>query len=310
MKSAAVTHANALHMARLYEQSPLLVALFDASDTVRYANPAYCGMYGMASITGVSWADLMRRSFESGVGSSIQTTDFEAWLASTRSRRGKLPFRAFEADLTDGRWLYVTETVDEQGWMLCVAFDITAMRVSERRLRQDRDGALRAAQTDALTDISNRAHVLQQLELRLDQLRTQQQPCGLVMLDLDHFKRVNDTYGHAAGDQVLTHFAHLVGSTLRREDGFGRLGGEEFMLLLPNIEPAALEQMVKRVLDLVRQAHPLPEAPALACTCSAGLVMLDPDQDAVDNMRNADRALYAAKAQGRDQWVWGSRTAA
>ncbi|MDR3367628.1 diguanylate cyclase domain-containing protein [Rhodoferax sp.] len=311
MKSAAaVTQANALHMARLYEQSPLCVALFDASDTVRYANPAYCGMYGMASITGLSWADLMRHSFELGVGSAIQTTDFEAWLSSTRSRRGKLPFRAFEADLTDGRWLYVTETVDEQGWMLCVAFDITAMRVSERTLRQDRDGALRAAQTDVLTGISNRAHVLQQLDLRLEQLRTLHQPCGLVMLDLDHFKQVNDTYGHAGGDQVLRHFAHLVVGTLRRDDGFGRLGGEEFMLLLPHIEPQALEQAVGRVLSLVRQSKPLPQVPAFSYTCTAGLVMLDAKQDVIENMRNADRALYQAKALGRDQMVWGSSLAA
>jgi diguanylate cyclase (GGDEF)-like protein len=304
--AAAVTHANALHMARLYEQSPLCVALFDASDTVRYANPAYCCIYGMESILSLTWTELMCRSHALGVGAAIQTNDFEAWLASTRSRRGKLPFRAFEADLTDGRWLYVTETVDERGWMLCVGFDITAMRVGERALRLDRDGALRAAQTDALTGISNRAHALQQLDLRLDQLCTQQQPCGLVMLDLDHFKRVNDTYGHTGGDQVLTHFAHLVGSILRREDGFGRLGGEEFMLLLPNIEPTALEQMVGRVLNMVRQAHPLPEVPAFTYTCSAGLVMLDSDQDAVENMRNADRALYVAKAQGRDRLMWGS----
>jgi diguanylate cyclase (GGDEF)-like protein len=301
----AISEANALHMARLCEQSPLAVALFDASDTVCYANPAYCGIFGMASIIGLSWTDLMRRSHALGVGAAIQTQDFEAWLASARSRRGKLPFRSFETDLTDGRWINVTERVDEQGWMLCVAFDITAMRTDERTLRQDRDGALRAALTDTLTGISNRAHVLQQLDLRLDQLHKQRQSCGLVMLDLDHFKQVNDSYGHAGGDQVLTHFAHLVGGTLRRDDGFGRLGGEEFMLLLPHVEPSALEQAVGRVLSLVRCSQPLPQAPGFGYTCSAGLVMLDPRQDAIENMRNADRALYQAKAQGRDRLAWG-----
>ncbi|HEY8906626.1 MAG TPA: GGDEF domain-containing protein [Rhodoferax sp.] len=304
--SSAASHDDALQMARLCAQSPLAVAMFDDSDTVRYANRAYCGIFHMASITGLTWADLMRRSFELGVGAAIQTNDFEAWLASTRSRRGKLPFRVFETDLTDGRWLNVTETVDEQGWMLCVAFDITAMRTDERTLRQDRDGALRAALTDALTGISNRAHVLQQLDLRLEQLRTQHRSCGLVMLDLDHFKQVNDTYGHAGGDQVLKHFAHLVGGTLRRDDGFGRLGGEEFMLLLPNVEPQTLEQAVGRVLSLVRLSQPLPQAPAFSYTCTAGLVMLDPTQDVIENMRNADRALYQAKALGRDQLVWGN----
>jgi diguanylate cyclase (GGDEF)-like protein len=307
MPAPAISDTHALHMARLCEQSPVAAALFDASDVVCYANPAYCGIYGMDSIIGLSWTDLMRRSHAVGVGAAIQTTDFEAWLASARSRRGKLPFRSFEADLTDGRWINVTESVDEQGWMLCVAFDITAMRTDERTLRQDRDGALRAALTDPLTGISNRAHVLQQLDLRLEQLRKQHQPCGLVMLDLDNFKQVNDRYGHLGGDRVLTHFAHLVGSTLRRDDGFGRLGGEEFMLLLPQVEPSALEQAVGRVLSLVRSAQPLPQEPGFRYTCSAGLVMLDPIHDAKENMRNADHALYQAKAQGRDRLVWGSR---
>jgi diguanylate cyclase (GGDEF)-like protein len=302
----AISDANALHLARLCEQSPLAVALFDASDTVSYANPAYCRIFGMASITGLSWIDLMRSSHALGVGAAIQTKDFEAWLASARSRRGKLPFRSFETDLTDGRWINVTESVDAQGWMLCVAFDITAMRTDERTLRQDRDGALRAALTDTLTGISNRAHVLQQLDLRLEQVRKLHQPCGLVMLDLDRFKQVNDTYGHAGGDQVLTHFAHLVGGTLRRDDGFGRLGGEEFMLLLPHVDPSALEQAVGRVLGQVRGSQPLPQAPEFGYTCSAGLVMLDATHDAIDNMRNADAALYQAKAQGRDRLVWAS----
>jgi diguanylate cyclase (GGDEF)-like protein len=300
----AVPNATALHMARLYEQSPLFVALFDVTDTMRYANAAFSSAFGVEPTATLTWTELMRRSHTLGVGAAIKTQDLEAWLTSTRSRRGKLPFRAFEADLTDGRWIYMTETVDEQGWMLCVAFDISSMRVGERTLRLARDGALRAAQVDVLTGISNRAHVMQQLDKRLDQLRERQQPCGLVMLDLDHFKRVNDTYGHQAGDVVLTHFARLVEATLRREDGFGRLGGEEFMLLLPNITHAALEQTVGRVLKKVRSARPLPEVPGFAYTCSAGLTMLDPSQDAAHNMRRADAALYAAKAQGRDQLVW------
>jgi len=302
--SPIVSNAQALHMARLYEQSPLFVSLFDASDTMRYANPAFRTAFDVAPGAEPTWTDLMRCSHTSGVGAVIKTDDFEAWLTSTRSRRGKLPFRTFEADLTDGRWIYMTETVDAQGWMLCVAFDISSMRVGERSLRLARDGALRAAQVDALTGISNRAHVLQQLDKRLDQLRERQQPCGLVMLDLDHFKRVNDTHGHQAGDVVLVHFARLVEATLRREDGFGRLGGEEFILLVPNITHDALEQMVSRVLQKVRGARPLPEAPDFGYTCSAGLTMLDASQDAAHNMRRADHALYAAKAQGRDQLVW------
>lgn len=297
-------------VARLYDRTPLLVALFDTTDTLRYANPAFRQGYGIAPGQAMTWLTLMRKSYDEAVGAAIQTSDIEAWLISTRSRRGKLPFRGFEADLTDGRWIYMSETVDEHGWMLCVAFDISAMRTGERSLRLARDGALRAAQTDALTGTSNRAHILPQLDQRLDQLRTTGQPCGVVMLDLDHFKRVNDTHGHHAGDLVLTHFAHLVASTLRREDGFGRLGGEEFMLLFPNIEPAVMTQIVNRVLEMVRASAPLPEVPDFGYTCSAGLAMLEPGLDAIENIRQADRAVYAAKAKGRNRLEWAALTGA
>ncbi len=298
--------AHVEHVARLYEQTPLLVSLFDATDRLRYANPAFRQGFGIAAGQPMTWLTLMRKSYDDGVGAAIQTSDIDAWLTSAQSRRGKLPFRAFETDLTDGRWIYMTETVDEHGWMLCVAFDITAMRTSERSLRQARDGALRAAQTDALTGISNRAHILQQLDQRLEQLRSAGQPCGVVMLDLDHFKRVNDTHGHHAGDLVLKHFARLVTGTLRREDGFGRLGGEEFMLLFPNIEATPLTQIVNRVLEMVRTSEPLPAVPGFGYTCSAGLAMLDPQLDAIENIRNADRAAYAAKANGRNRLEWAT----
>jgi diguanylate cyclase (GGDEF)-like protein len=302
------SNAIAQHMAHLYEQSSLFVALFDATDTVRYANPAFCSIFGLTDCAAMTWSDLMRLSYTSGVGAAIQTNDFEAWLTSTRSRRGKLPFRAFEADLTDGRWLYITETLDERGWELHVAFDITTMRTGERALRLARDGALRAAQIDTLTGISNRAHILQQLDRRLEQLRTIGQPCGMVILDLDHFKRVNDTHGHHAGDLVLTHFARLVASTLRREDGFGRLGGEEFMLLFPNVEAGVLTQIMNRVLEMVRTAEPLPDVAGFRYTCSAGVTMLEAGLGAKENIRNADRAAYAAKANGRDRLEWANLT--
>ncbi len=298
--------AHVQHLARLYDQTPLLVALFDPTDTLRYANPAFRQALGLPSDQPITWLAMMRKSYDEGVGAAIKTSDIDAWLVSSQSRRGKLPFRGFESDLTDGRWIYMSETVDEQGWMLCVAFDITAMRTSERSLRQARDGALRAAQIDVLTGISNRAHILMQLDQRLEQLRTAGQPCGVVMLDLDHFKRVNDTYGHHAGDLVLTHFARLVASTLRREDGFGRLGGEEFMLLFPNIEPTAMTQIVRRVLEMVQASAPLPEVPDFSYTCSAGVAMLQPGLDAIENIRNADRAVYAAKANGRNRLEWAT----
>jgi diguanylate cyclase (GGDEF)-like protein len=292
------------HFASIYEQSPLHVVLYDPDDMVRYANPAHCADFGMSRDVPISWSDMMRHSFANQVGATIKTDDMEAWLISTKARRGKKPFRTFEADLRDGRWMYITETMDAQGWMLSVGFDITALRANDRSLRQARDGALRAAQIDTLTGVSSRAHVLEQLDLRLNQLRSTQQPCGMVLVDLDYFKKINDTYGHTAGDDVLQRFSRLVVGTLGRNDGFGRIGGEEFLLLYPQVTPAEMEAKVQAILELVRESSPLPEVPRFHHTCSAGLTMLDPALSAIENMRNADRALYAAKGAGRDRLMW------
>jgi diguanylate cyclase len=292
------------HMERLYDQSPLMVALFDGDDVMRYANKAYAAVFRIDPAQSLSWSDLMRLSYTQGYGANIETDDIEAWLTATRARRGKQPYRTFETDLTDGRWIHMTETVDEQGWVLEVAFDVTALRVNQRSLRVARDGALRAAQVDALTGVSNRPHLMQQLSQRAEQLLERGQPCGVVMLDLDHFKAVNDTYGHYSGDLVLKHFAQLVAKLLRREDGFGRLGGEEFLLICPKVDAASLERLVARLLAQVASAVPLPEVPDFRYSCSAGLVMLDTATDPQDSVRAADRALYEAKARGRAQLVW------
>ena len=290
-------------MMRLYEGSPLLVAVFDDRDMLCYANPMFRKMLGLAADEFSTWSDLMRANHARRVGNKVDSKDFETWLASARSRRGKLPYRGFEADLLDGSWVYMTETVNAQGWMLCVAFDITNVREDERSLRTARDGAVRAAQTDALTGISNRRHALDLLDRQLDLLVSQDRPCGIVMMDLDHFKAVNDVYGHHGGDLVLKHFAATLLNQLRIADIAGRMGGEESMLLLPGMDEPQVQLKVDRILRLVRGVSPLAEAPDFRYTSSAGAGLLRANEDAVNNIRRVDRALYQAKAQGRDRCV-------
>ena len=159
----------ALQLLASQQDTPLLVALFDAGDQLRFANAAFRQSYGLGPDEEPTWAEMLLRNYAEGVGALIETTDTASWLVSARSRRGKLPFRAFEADLCDGRWVWMTETLRTDGWMLCVASDITELRTSERVLRQARDVAVRAAQTDVLTGISNRAHILQLLEQSIEQ---------------------------------------------------------------------------------------------------------------------------------------------
>jgi diguanylate cyclase (GGDEF)-like protein len=276
MQDATIPDACALNLLRLREDSPVLIGLYDPREVLRYANRAFRQAYGIAPGEVIAWVDIMRRNYANGEGARIETDDIESWLASVRSRRGKQAYRSFEVDLCDGRWFWFTQTQDTQGWMLCVSSDISVLRTGERGLRLERDVATRAAQTDVLTGISNRAHIIQQLGARLELLRLERKSCGLVMMDLDHFKAVNDAYGHHNGDLVLKHFTATVMGSLRRLDGFGRMGGEEFMLLLPDTQPDQMESIIERILRLVRQSRPLEEHPEFSYTFSARMLMLRP----------------------------------
>ncbi len=131
-------------LSHLYDNTPVMAAAYDSFDRLRYANQAFRSAFFIDADQMPFWSDLMRCNFHAGRGTVIGERDFEAWLVSTQSRRGKTGFRAFEADLVDGRWLWMTETVDREGWMLCIAIDITKLLVHGRAVRQDRDMAIKA----------------------------------------------------------------------------------------------------------------------------------------------------------------------
>lgn len=306
MPTPAIPEDIVSELLALQQESPLLIFLFDANDKLRFANAAFRQGFSLADNEQPTWSELMTKCHAERVGALIATTNFPDWLSSARSRRGKLPYRAFESDLCDGRWMWITETMRANGWMMCVGIDITDLRANAREVRQSRDLALRAAQTDVLTGISNRAHIMQQLEQRLDQVRKRDQHCGIALIDLDKFKSINDSFGHAVGDYVLRDFTRIVLKALRHEDGFGRIGGEEFMLIFPRVDAPGLEHIITRILQLVRDSRALPDSPDFSYTCSAGLGVLRPDDTANGVYRRVDEAMYAAKAAGRDCFQWAA----
>lgn len=283
----------------LHEDSPLLVALFDANDILQYANPAFRQAYCIVPDGQLSWADMMRDNHARKRGAAIETKNIENWIASVRSRRGKLAFRAFEADLADGRWVWMTETTQRQGWMLCIASDISSLRQDSRALRQAHGKALAAAQTDALTGLSNRRHGMQLLETTLHD--SELWPLCLAALDLDGFKQINDRLGHAAGDAVLGDFARQLQAGSRREDGCLRLGGDEFLLILPSAGLPQAEAIIERLLARVRLSRPIAAAPEQGYSCSVGLVQANWGESGEALIARADSALYRAKQAGRDR---------
>lgn len=159
------------------------------------------------------------------------------------------------------------------------------------------------ASRDMLTGLHNRRHGEQQLRLALQRQRRTGAPLALAMIDLDHFKSINDRHGHAVGDAVLQAFARAAEPVLRGTDLLVRWGGEEFMLLLEGADARAAAVALQRLRDAV-QACSVPAAGLrVAFRFSAGLAQAQPGEGAETLLQRADRALYAAKQQGRDRVV-------
>ncbi|MGO7205692.1 diguanylate cyclase, partial [Rhizobium ruizarguesonis] len=213
----------------LSARTQTLIAVYDSHDRLQYANSAFRSVYFIEPDESPLWPDLMRRNFELRRGTVIQTSNFDEWLRSTQSRRGKIGYRAFETDLHDGRWFWMTEAVQTNGWMLCIASEITSLRARGRIVRQDRDQAIKASYTDELTGVANRRFVMARVDDMLAAAQHGSNGC-LVVFDIDNFKHINDRLGHQAGDVVLRDFAHRIHQNVRRNDCFGRVGGEEFVL--------------------------------------------------------------------------------
>ena len=160
---------------------------------------------------------------------------------------------------------------------------------------------------DPLTGLLNRRFLFEMLERELSRMARKQQPLGLIMLDLDHFKRVNDRFGHEAGDLVLKTIAQILRRNTRREDFACRFGGEEFILVLPETPLATTLERAEEVLQAIREIDLKYNGQSLErITASAGTACyLQDETSPLELIRRADEALYGAKAAGRDQMMIG-----
>jgi diguanylate cyclase len=157
------------------------------------------------------------------------------------------------------------------------------------------------ATRDELTGLFNRRHGDALLAQALRRHERSQRPLCVALLDLDHFKRFNDQYGHAVGDLVLRRFAEAASSSLRATDTLARWGGEEFLLLLDDSDAEAAARALQRVHEAVAKAGAAHEGVELTFTFSAGMTQLRLGDTALQLLERADQALYRAKAEGRNR---------
>jgi len=218
----------------------------------------------------------------------------------TSHEKQDIKVRGLEQGASD----FVTKPFDTSELIARVKIQLKIKHLQDE-LRHRNELLQRLAVTDPLTDLANRRNLMNCLRKEFSRTQRLNTPLSLIMIDLDHFKRVNDTFGHQAGDRVLTTIGHLLADSVRPYDIAARYGGEEFSLLLPETEHKVAEQIAERVRNDICSLHFDGELSSLKSTASFGVASC-PSSDIVsaeDLIRHADEALYRAKDQGRNRVV-------
>jgi diguanylate cyclase (GGDEF)-like protein len=181
--------------------------------------------------------------------------------------------------------------------------DLAAIAVDEMELRIKNRELVTLTQIDAMTGAFNRTHFMQRAEAERDGAVRHSRPLGLLTFDIDHFKTVNDTRGHAAGDVAIRAVVEEAKSTLRSQDVLARMGGEEFAVVLPETDLEGSRHIAERLQDGIAKLVLRHEGAAFSVTISAGVTLVDPDAPLGDSLKRADAALYRAKREGRNRVV-------
>jgi diguanylate cyclase (GGDEF)-like protein len=172
---------------------------------------------------------------------------------------------------------------------------------SRLKLREAYERIEELAELDELTGSLNRRCIMRLLDEEIERSCKAAKPCSIALIDLDWFKRINDAHGHPIGDEVLRTFAITIFANIRPIDRFGRYGGEEFLLLLPDTQGHDAERILDRLRTIVADLDWSAFSPGMRVTISAGVAALRDSDNADTLLARADSALYSAKAAGRNR---------
>ena len=180
-----------------------------------------------------------------------------------------------------------------------------ASRMMQHQLKQRllQQSLWNQANHDPLTEISNRRSILRTLEREATLCSQRLNPLGLLMMDLDFFKQINDRFGHDCGDAVLKETANRLKNCIRNSDSVGRFGGEEFFAVIPNCSGEELVRLAERIRQSIKKPMSYKQI-LIPMSISIGVsVHFQPETEVMDSLRRADQALYVAKEMGRDRVV-------
>lgn len=284
----------------LMEHAPIMVSYWDAERRCRYANRMYRGWFGKSEeeIIGMDLQSLLGEELLARCAPLIDATlrgepqDFEQERARADGTTGYVLSR-YIPDM-DGR--------EVRGFFV-IASDITELKQTQQSLEKRIEDLYLLATTDALTGLNNRRNLLEKIQFEIERGKRYGLNMVFFMIDIDHFKKINDTYGHDTGDAVLKGLGALLHDTMRTSDHVGRLGGEEFGILLASVMPQQAEAIAERLRRRVEEMVVWHNERGIRFTVSIGLADLQTDVEnpLEDMMKRADLALYRAKNSGRNR---------
>jgi len=217
-------------------------------------------------------------------------------------------YTCFLLPMPDGHILFVAEPTQIRSEIEETATELNRMKQLLARKETELQAVIAQADevthTDALTFLPNRRQIMIDLQNAVEFSERYGTPLTISMLDVDHFKRINDTHGHAAGDEVLRSLAGKLRNTIRHPDTIGRFGGEEFLIVLPHSTIKAAVEQAGRLCEQIRSSTILIGEQEISMTVSIGIAQYRLHKEDWQSLLNrADAALYEAKNKGRDRWV-------
>lgn len=281
--------------------------------TIIYCNDVFASIYGLPKeeTIGKDSHTLLREAWLSKKGVNIDTDDIDTWLSNLERVHESISLNRFETDMRDGRWFKMTRISLDSGYTVIMGVDITELKQTQKALEESNKQLQEAnrqiellANTDQLTGVSNRRALVTIANHEIAIATRYNQPLSLIALDIDYFKRINDTYGHEGGDDILVQFSQLCGDIIRESDTLCRVGGEEFIILLPMTDMASANELAERIRARIASHNfkLLSQNKFISITVSIGVSNLKSSNGQINDMiSRADLALYKAKHNGRNR---------
>ena len=271
--------------------------LWDENNRIITYNPVFQSIFKKMGDTlkpGLFYEDFIRQAYKCNVFKPFKDTLDQA--IEKRAKRHKKASYSFEERLSDGRWIRVNQCRASGGRVVGTIADISEQKQSAMAIQH-------MAETDGLTGLPNREKFREQLQNTLESAERTGHCVGVLLLDLDHFKLINDTFGHPLGDALLFEVARRLRNNIRKTDVVARLGGDEFAIIATNMVKASDIDIIARHIKASLAEPYMVEGQEVETGVSIGVTVFPTDKGDTDELlRNADIALYKAKEAGRDRY--------